>query len=310
MIKEIKCEALVLGAGPAGLSAAIYLKRSNVDTLIIRGKVPSALRKAHKIENYAGISSISGPELLDRMIKQVKDLGVEILDDDVLALTLTMDPKMASTKTAFITADTIIIATGKGARKPEMDNEEKFIGLGVSYCATCDGPLYRDRHVCLVGDDDETAEDILILNQMGCKVTWLIKKKNLDELDIQAVKINEIKEKSIPIRENVRNMKITGDDAVKAIEFDHSSGIHEKLDTSCIFIMTSLPTSTFLEKAGCEFSETKSIKVDKEQRTNIGGVFACGDICGNGFQVSIAVGEGAIAGMNAAKYIRGLKKSS
>jgi thioredoxin reductase (NADPH) len=105
-------------------------------------------------------------------------------------------------------------------------------------------------------------------------------------------------------------MKIIGDDYVKCIEYDHGPGYHEILETNCIFIMTSLPTSTFLEKAGCEFLESKSIKVNKDQKTNIDGVYACGDICGNGFQVSIAVGEGAIAGMNAEKYVRKLKKSN
>ena len=103
MLKEIRCEALVIGAGPAGLTAAIYLKRNNVDTLVVRGKNQSALAKAHKIENYTGFQSISGPDLLAEMTQQAKNLGIKILDDDILALTLTMDPKMASTKTAFIT---------------------------------------------------------------------------------------------------------------------------------------------------------------------------------------------------------------
>ena len=302
------CEALVIGGGPAGLTAAMYLKRANRNVLLVRGKVKSALEWAHDINNYTGIKTITGPQLLADMTSQVEDMGVDIIEDDVIAITPNMNPKMASTKTAFITADTIIIATGKGKRKPVLKNELKYMGKGVSYCATCDGPLYKEKHTCIIGNDDEAAEDCLILHQMGVGVTWLVKEKNLNELDVNPGKISEIKKQNIKIIENAVDMALIGGDSVSGLKYQTKEGESGQIDCDCVFVMTSVPTSTLMEKAGIELSNNNII-VDRTQQTNIEGVYACGDICGNGFQVSIAVGEGAIAGMNAAKYLRKLKKS-
>lgn len=310
MLKDLKCDALVIGAGPAGLTAAMYLKRANLDVLVVRGKVKSALEWAHDITNYTGFKSIKGAKLLEQMTAQVEDLGVKFLNDDVIGITTDMNPKMASTKTAFITTDTIVIATGKGARKPVMEGEERYIGMGVSYCATCDGPLYKERPTAIIGNDAEAAEDALILDQMGSKVTWLVKDKNLDSVGVHKDIIEQIKAKGIKIIENVKGLKIIGDDTVKGLDYETSSGSTGRMDVDCAFVMTSVPTTTVFKRAGLNVSETGSIVVDKNQQTNHEGVFACGDACGNGFQVSIAVGEGAVAGMNAAKHLRKGKKGS
>ncbi len=308
MIKDIKCDALVIGAGPAGLTAALYLKRANLDVLVVRGKVKSALERAHDILNYAGIKSIKGAKLLEEMTSQVEALGVGFLNDDVIGITTDMSPKMASTKTTFITADVIVIATGKGERKPVMEGEEKYMGLGVSYCATCDGPLYKKRPTAIIGNDDEAVEDILILDQMGSKVTWLVKDKNLDKITVNKELIDQVKAKNVPIIENVQSLKIIGDDLVRGIEYETASGSKGAIGVDCAFVLTSVPTATLFKRAGLNVSETSSIVVDKSQQTNQEGIFACGDVCGNGFQVSIAVGEGAVAGINAAKYLRNVKK--
>ncbi len=308
MITDIKCDALVIGAGPAGLTAALYLKRANLDVLVIRGKIKSALERAHDINNYTGIKSIKGTKLLEEMTSQVEALGVKFLNDDVIGITTDMSPKMASTKTAFITTDVIVIATGKGARKPVMDGEEKYIGLGVSYCATCDGPLYKKRPTAVIGNDAEAAEDVLILDQMGAKVTWLVKDKGLDNFNVKKELVDQIKAKNVPIIENVQGLKIIGDDLVKGIEYVTANGSKGTIEADCAFVMTSVPTATVFKRAGLNISETSSILVDRSQQTNQEGVFACGDVCGNGFQVSIAVGEGAVAGISAAKYLRKAKK--
>jgi thioredoxin reductase (NADPH) len=307
MIKDIKCDALVIGAGPAGLTAALYLKRANLDVLVVRGKVKSALEWAHDITNYTGIKAIKGAKLLEEMTSQVKALGVNFLNDDVIGITTDMSPKMASTKTAFITADVIVIATGKGARKPVMEDEEKYIGLGVSYCATCDGPLYKKRPTAVIGNDVEAAEDVLILDQMGAKVTWLVKDKGIDNLEVKKELLDQVKAKNVPIIENVQGLKIIGDDLVKGLKYETASGSKGTIDVDCAFVLTSVPTATVFKRAGLNVTETSSITVDKSQQTNQEGVFACGDVCGNGFQVTIAVGEGAVAGINAAKYLRKVK---
>lgn len=307
MLREISCDALVLGAGPAGLTAAIYLKRANQDVRIIKGKVPSALAWAHEIGNYPGVAGVSGPELLARMEAQATALGIEIIHDDVIALTLDMDPKMVSTKGTFVMARAVVIATGKGVRKPELDGEETFIGKGVSYCATCDGPLYKDRPVIVLGADDEAADDVLILEQMGARVTWILKVTTRDATGIKPETLDAIARAGIPVIESAKNLRITGDEVVRSIVVDTASGSRE-LPADCIFVMTSVPTANVLGKAGVALTERKSIDAGRDQQTSIPGVFAAGDACGNGFQVSIAVGEGAVAGMSAARYLRGLTR--
>ncbi|MEX2683477.1 MAG: NAD(P)/FAD-dependent oxidoreductase [Candidatus Sigynarchaeota archaeon] len=310
MIKELKCDALVIGAGPAGLTAALYLKRANVDVLVVRGKVKSALELAHEITNYTGIKAIKGAKLLEDMTSQVESLGVRFLNDDVIAITTDMSPKMVSTKTAFITADVIVIATGKGVRKPVMEGEEKYIGMGVSYCATCDGPLYKNRPTAIIGNDMEAAEDVLLLDQMGVKVTWLIKDENLDKLRVNKEILDQIKAKDIPIIQEIKEIKLVGKDVVNGLDYETRSGMKGHLDVDCAFVLTSVPTGTLFKRAGLDISDTGNIAVDKNQQTSKEGVFACGDVCGNGFQVSIAVGEGAVAGMNAAKFLRRAKKGA
>lgn len=306
---QMKCEACVIGSGPAGLTAALYLRRAKVDTLIVSGKMHSAMSYAHQIENYPGIKAIGGKDLLKSMQSQVEDLDVRFLKDEVIALMLDMDPKMISTKNAIISADVVIIAIGKGARKPELEREEEFIGKGVSYCAVCDGPLYRDRDVVLLGMDDEAAEESLVLDQMGCRVTWVLKEKSLEDTSISAEKISEIRESGIPIVEDATNLKVLDDEGkVSGIQLEDGSGVEEKIDASCIFVLTSIPTARLLQRAGVHVSERNTVITNEIQETNVEGVYACGDICGKGYQVSIAVGEGAVAGLQAAKKIRKLRK--
>jgi len=306
-MQEVTCDALVIGAGPAGLSAAIYLKRSNLDVLVIRGKVQSSLEMAHEIWNYAGFNGIKGSELLAIMTDHAVALGITIMNDDVIGITTDMTPKMASTKTAVITASTIIIATGKGTRKPVLHDEEKYIGLGVSYCATCDGPLYKHRRSAVIGTDNEAAEDVLILNQMGSDVIWLLKEKTLADLDVDAEKLQEIETKCIAIIENARDLRLLGDEFVTGIKYTNISGEQDKVDIDCAFVVSSILTTTVLKRAGLNISDDGNIVVDKNQQTSAEGIFACGDACGNGFQVAIAVGEGAVAAISAAKYVRKTK---
>jgi thioredoxin reductase (NADPH) len=309
LMQEVTCDALVIGAGPAGLSAAIYLKRSNLDVIVIQGKVPSALEAAHDISNYIGINRIKGSDLLANMMDHAVSMGVTIMKDDVIGITADMTPKMASTKTAVITAGTIIIATGKGARKPVLHDEEKYIGLGVSYCATCDGPLYKRRQTTVIGTDNEAAEDVLILHQMGSEVTWLLKERRFADIEVDTEKRQEIEANGIVIIENARDLRLTGDEFVNGIKYKVETDDECYLETDCVFVVSSILTATLLKRAGLNITEAGNIVVDKSQQTSTEGVFACGDACGNGFQVAIAVGEGAVAAMNAARYLRKFKST-
>ncbi|MCJ7649986.1 MAG: FAD-dependent oxidoreductase, partial [Candidatus Lokiarchaeota archaeon] len=173
---EYKCEILIIGSGPAGLSAGIYCGRANRDTIILSGKEPSALAKTKEIKNWLGEKDVTGQELLKKFKNHTESHEtVRIIEGDVISLMIGMGMNMISTRSANISSDVVIIATGTGERKEIIKNESNLIGYGVSYCSLCDGPLYREREVYLYGNDEEVLEDALELHQMGC-ITHVITK--------------------------------------------------------------------------------------------------------------------------------------
>ena len=310
-LQQYKCEILIIGAGPAGCSAGIYCGRIEKDTIILDGKQPSALEQAKEITNYPGYDKISGVELLKKFRDHIKKYKkVKIVKGDVISLLVGNGMNMVSTRNANITADAIIIATGRGERKEKIKGEDALSGFGVSYCALCDGPLYRDRVVFLYGNDNEMLEDALILKQMGCIVN-IISELSVDELPD---KIKEVKENNINVYEKYKIEEIIGNKRGIIQKIVCKSTDPNKINESkafeldALFIMTHLPSSSILKKAGIELDNRGNVKTDQEQQTNIKGVFAAGDVTGGLYQVVFATAQGARAGINANKYIRQIRK--
>ena len=217
---------------------------------------------------------------------------------------------MISTRTANITADAVIIATGRGQRKEKIKGEEALSGFGVSYCALCDGPLYRDRVVFLYGNDEEVLEEALILKQMGCIVN-IMTEIGIDELPD---KINEVKKSNIEVFDKYQIIEIVGNNQgviqkiiCKSTDADKPNEI-KTFELDCLFILSHLPSNSIFKKAGIELDERDNLKVDEGKQTNVKGVFAAGDVTGGLYQVVFAVAEGARAGINANKYVRQIKK--
>jgi thioredoxin reductase (NADPH) len=308
-MEEYKCEILIIGAGPAGLSAGVYCGRSNRETIILDGKEPSSLAKTKEIQNWLGEQDISGPELLKKFKSHAQSYEkVRIVDGDVISLMIGMGTNMISTRTANISSDIVIIATGMGKRKEIIKGESNLIGFGVSYCALCDGPLYRDRDVYLYGNDEEVLEDALALQQMGCK-THVITNLSLKELPEI---INDVKAQGIEVIERMKIIEAISDsDGIiqKIICKPMDSGEPIEYDLSCLFILSHIPSNSIFKKAGVELDENGNIKVDEHQQTNVKGVYAAGDVTGGLFQVVFATSEGASAGINACKFLRQQKKS-
>ncbi len=311
---EYKCEVLIVGAGPAGLSAAIYCGRGNRNTIVLNGKEPSALTKAKEIKNWPGEIDIPGQELLNKFKKHVESYEtVRIIDGDVISLMIGMGMNMVSTRTANITSDVLIIATGTGKRKEVIKGESNLIGYGVSYCALCDGPLYRDKDVYIYGFDDELLEDALALDQMGCKAHVIT---NVDINDLPE-KTNELKQRgieiidhteiveAIPDSEGIIQQIITKPTGAKGDEEEDNFTTY---DLNCLFIISHVPSNSIFKKAGVELDEHGNVKVNDLQQTNISGVYAAGDVTGGLYQVVFAAAEGARAGINANKYLRQIKK--
>jgi len=307
-MEEYKCEILIIGTGPAGLSAGVYCGRSDRDTIILNGKQPSSLARTKEIQNWLGEQEITGPELLKKFRAHAQSYEkVRIIDGDVISLMIGMGTNMISTRTANITADIVIIATGMGIRKEIIEGESNLIGFGISYCALCDGPLYRDRDVYLYGNDEEVLEDALALNQMGCK-THVITNLSINELPDT---VTHVKEQGIEVIEKMKIIEAVSDsDGVieKIICEPINNGETVEYELSCLFILSHLPSNSIFKKAGVILDENGNIKVDEHQQTNIKGVYAAGDVTGGLFQVVFAAAGGAKAGINACKLIRQQKK--
>lgn len=309
-IKEYSCEVLIIGAGPAGCSAAIYCGRANRDTIILEGKQESALSKAKEIWNYPGYENIKGNQLLEMFKKHATSLeSVRIIKGDVISLMLGMGTNMISTRTSNITADAVIIATGGGQRKERIKGEEILSGFGVSYCALCDGPLYKEKTVYLYGNDEEVLEEALILQQMGCIVN-VITEIGINELP---GKVDEVKKNNIKVIDKAQIVEILGDSQGHIKQIICKSTDPNKpddlltFDLDCLFILTHTPSTSIFKKAGVELDEKGNIKIDEGQQTNIKGVYAAGDVTGGLFQVVFATAEGARAGINVNKYVRQIK---
>ncbi|MBA7498558.1 Thioredoxin reductase [subsurface metagenome] len=311
-LKEYKCEVLIIGAGPAGLSAGVYCGRANRSTIILDGKEPSALEKTKEIKNWLGEADIGGLELLKKFRKHAESFdNVEIIKGDVIALMLGMGMNMVSTRNANITADVVLIATGTGVRKEIIKGESGLIGFGVSYCALCDGPLFKERNVYLYGSDEEVLEDALALDQMGC-ITHIITNVGFNDLPELAT---EVKEKGIEIIDNMEIVEAISDsDGIiqkilcKTTKPEHEDQEIKEYELACLFILSHIPSNSIFKKAGVELDENGNVAADEHQQTNIQGVYAAGDVTGGLFQVVFAAAEGARAGINACKYLRKTKK--
>jgi len=312
-LQEYKCEVLIIGAGPAGLSAAVYCGRANRSTIILEGKEPSSLEKTKEIQNWLGEMDVTGLELLEKFKKHAESYeSVKIISGDVIELMLGMGTNVISTRTANITADVVVIATGTGKRKEVIKGEDTLLGYGVSYSAIWDGPLYKDKVVYLYGKDEEVMEDALVLRQMGC-IVRVITDVGIEELPD---KVEEVKDKGIEIIEKMEVLEAVpdSDGMIQKILCKSTKSetedieIIKEFELSCLFIISHISSNSIFKKAGVELDDFRNIKVDDEQKTNLKGVYAAGDCTGGLFQVVFAAAEGARAGINACKYLRQLQK--
>lgn len=280
--------AVIVGKGPAGISAAIYLKRAGLDVTVV-GKDMGALERSHKIENYYGFeNAISGHELITRGIKQAENIGIEVISEEVVNITKEKN-FVVSTQSKDLETEAVLIATGKARKKLDIDGFEKFRGKGISFCAVCDGFFYRNKVVGVIGDGDYAATEASELLHFASKV-YIFSGSN----DMKSDKVSENAE--------VINGKITriiGDNVVSGIEVDGKA-----YNLSGIFVAVGTASATdFALKLGV-FMKKDDIIVDDDYMTNVGGLFAAGDCIGGFLQVSTAVADGANASRGIMKYIK------
>jgi len=280
-------DAVIIGAGPAGISAGLYLKRANKNVLILyHGE--SQLEKAHKIDNFYGFPlGITGKDLYINGINQAVNLGIEVKDLEVLSIQMNekMEYTIRTSEEEF-NSKVVILATGNKKLRPNIKGVELFEGSGVSYCAICDGFFYRKKNVVVIGSGTYAISEATELKNVTPNVTILTNGLELNgKADIPVI-TKEIKE-------------IVGEGRVSGVKFMDDT----TLDVNGVFIaLGEAGGADFAKKLGI-YMEKDNIVVDENMRTNIPGVYACGNVVGGLLQINKAAYEGAKAGLDAVKYI-------
>jgi thioredoxin-disulfide reductase len=284
---------IIIGDGPAGASAALYALRGNIDTTVI-SKGYGALEKAHAIENYYGLTTpLPGKELHDLGVSQVRKLGADIVSKEVVGISFDGKFKVLTADEEF-SADALIIATGTSRKVPRIKGIADFEGLGVSYCAVCDGFFHRGKDVAVLGSGKYALHEAQALLPIAGSVTVLTDGTSPEVEFPSEIKVDERKISHLdgsPM-------------ALSTVVFDDSSS----MTISGLFIAQGSASSTDLARKVGIATDSNKIVVDENMATNIPGIFACGDCTGGLLQVSKAVYDGATAGSSVVKYLRELTK--
>jgi thioredoxin reductase (NADPH) len=295
-------EILIVGGGPAGYTAGIYASRAGRKAAILEGRGRSRLSVGYVLENYPGFISIDSAQLLQKFRSQAEHFGAEFFPEEAIDFNLSGPAKYVVSREHLYEAKAVVLATGKSVpRERLIRGEEKFLGQGVSYCATCDGPLYKGLTVAALGASEEAAEEVLALQGMGCQVNW-IPGESLDKKAAPA-RAKEVEDRGVPIHRTARIIEVQGGQGVEKVILE-KEGREEELAVSALFIFRESLTSPLLQKAGLSLDHRQCLAVDRLQRTNIEGVYAAGDITCGGMQVVTAAAEGAVAAMQAVNYVR------
>ena len=285
MDKLLDC--VVIGGGPAGLSASINLVNRNKDILLLSLST-NYLKKAQRVDNYLGFYNISGTDLMNKFLEHAEKMNVNIKYGRVLNIYKFEDYFMVNFQNEIIKTKSIILALGI-VKNVLIENEDTFLGKGVSYCATCDGILYKNKTVAITGNSSDIVNEANFLKSIGCKV-YFVSTIKPDDLDQNIEFVNGVIK------------KINGNLKIENIVLNTGKVI----DIDGLFILrNAISANTLLKDLKIE---NGIIDTNRNPETNIKGVYACGDCTGEPFQISKAVGEGLISALNCVKYIDNLKE--
>ena len=302
---EKKYDIIILGGGPAGLSSAIYAVRYGLRTILISRDIGGTANLAHLIENYPGYNG-SGRKLMQKFYNHAKSQGAEFLDDDIIDLRKNKREFLITTTREKISGKAIIIALGTQKRKLNIPGEDKFVGKGVSYCATCDAFFFKKKNVAIIGGGDSACKAALLLSGMAKKV-YLIHRREKERCEVGVAKKLRLK-KNIEYLNNSSPFEIKGKHKVSELIFIRNNSRfpkQERLKVDGIFVeIGGMPVSDIAKLLKVNIDELGHIHVDSEMNTNIHGVFAAGDVVKSKLkQVVVAASQGAIAAKSAYDFI-------
>ncbi|MEG0826505.1 MAG: FAD-dependent oxidoreductase [Bacilli bacterium] len=294
-------ESIIIGAGVAGMTSAIYLKRANVNILLLEKSAPGGqINMTAKIENYPGFTSIDGPSLAMNIFEQVSNLKVPYKYGNVFSIEKKDDLFLIKTDIEQYTTKTIIIATGRHPKELGLENEKNLTGRGISWCAICDGIFFKDKIVAVVGGGNSALEESLYLSDICTKV-YIILRNNVFRGD--KLLQDKIKQKGNIIVKYSTTIKKLVEDENKLSSLVLNNEEVLKVDGLFIYI-GNIPDTSFLNKITINLLDNYII-VNENMQTNIDGIFACGDVINKDvYQISTAVGEGAKAAISVSKYLK------
>ncbi len=297
-------DLIIVGGGPAGLTAAIYGIRAGLDLQLIEKFSPGGqVINSYEIENYPGFPEpVAGWELMSRMEEQARRLGIDISSGDVTSVAKSGEIFSVKMNGASLEAKSVIIAAGASHRKLGVPGEREFTGRGVSYCATCDGAFYKDRITVVVGGGDVALEEAHFLTRFSSKVYLVHRRDSFRGADILQKRIFS-SEKIVPVYNSVLE-SVNGDDAVRSVSVkDIVTGRRSEIKTDGVFVFIGYdPNTGFLDRE--ILNEAGEVTVDMNMNTYVEGLFAAGDIrSGSKKQIVMACADGATAAMSAYDYI-------
>lgn len=310
-------DIIIVGSGPGGLTAGIYASRSRMKTLMLSSQVnPSLITTTEIVENYPGFpGGISGYELIERFTQQAGMFGLEIVEDDVVSLERasreSLDIWRVKTGNGSFDALSVILATGTGYAHLNVPGESEYTGKGVSYCATCDGPFYRDVPVAVVGGGNTAVQEALFLTRFASRVTIIHRRDRLRATRI--LQERAVAHEKIDFAWNSAVEEILGENLVNAVRISDIGDPSKKrtLEVDGVFVFTGyIPNTAFVSNVvSCD--EGGYVMVDTQMKTSAPGIFACGDCTRKLLrQVITACGDGATAAFAAEQYVQDLKGSA
>lgn len=298
-------DLIIIGGGPAGLTAGLYAARSRLKTLLLEKLSPGGqVLLTDWVENYPGFpEGVSGFELMDRMRRQAEGFGLNIQSREVVRLHLAPDKKEVVTADGPLEARSLILTMGAMPRKLGIEGEDRLTGKGVSYCATCDGPFYRDREVAVIGGGDTAIEEALYLTRFAARVHIVHRRKELRATKL--LQERAFAHEKIAFSWDTIPTRILGEAGVEEIELKNvASGNLSRLRLDGVFVFIGYNPNNSLVKGLVELDGNGFVVTNNDLETSVPGVFAAGDIRSKLLrQISTAVGEGATAAFAAERYL-------
>jgi len=307
MAEETIYDVVIIGAGPAGMTAAVYASRANLKTVMLeRGMPRGQMANTEEVENFPGFDFITGPELSTKMFEHSQKFGAEYKYGDIKSVEIDGDIKILKTGTEDIRTKTVIIATGAEYKKVGVDGEDTLGGRGVSYCAVCDGAFFKEKELVVIGGGDSAVEEGVFLTKFASKVTIVHRR---DELRAQKIlQDRAFKNDKIDFIWDTEIQAINGDSRVESVTLlDKKNGSIYDFEADGVFVYVGMkPLTSPFESLGI-LNDLGYVNANDEMETPIPGIFAAGDVRDKTLrQIVTATGDGSIAAQNAQHYIEKL----